>query len=70
MRRAYQVDRELLLLAYEHVTPPVTPKQDELRAKLLACARAIIDSRQPVTAPAGPGVARSRGRQMLIPGAE
>jgi hypothetical protein len=40
--RAFAVDRELLLMAYEQVTPPRTTMERELREKLLAGARAIL----------------------------
>jgi hypothetical protein len=38
----HAVDRELLLVAYEKVTPPRNPQERDLREKLLAGARAIL----------------------------
>lgn len=42
MSRAFAVDRELLLMAYEQVTPPRTPEQSAARQRLLSAARAIL----------------------------
>lgn len=39
--RAFAVDRELLLMAYEKVTPPRTIEQEELRERLFEVVRAI-----------------------------
>jgi hypothetical protein len=71
-RRAYDADREGMLLAYESVTPPRTPYQEEMRERLFEVVRAI--RAQTLTAmEAGAGIAPkatspSRRRQLEIPG--
>jgi hypothetical protein len=40
--RAFQVDREKLLLAYEFVTPPISQEHARLRDALLARATEIV----------------------------
>jgi len=44
MNRTFDADRELLLLAYEQVTPPRSAVAKAARAKLLRTAREVLDA--------------------------
>ncbi len=76
MSRAYDTDRELLLLAYEQITPPRNAAQDALREALLRAARAILDrdAKPQNVPPPNPRVRVATGsparKQMRLPGVD
>lgn len=67
--RLFNTERELLLVAFERLTPPVGPEAEAAREKLLSAAREIVEKflpGRPAARYSGPS--RPLGSQLPLKG--